>query len=89
MAEYGTKVEDLKPNPDLERGRGTAKGVYYGGIAVTGTQGPNAPSFALIALEMDTLIDLWDQIMAPTPLNQNATYKVALFQQSDVVKEAE
>ena len=29
--EFGTSIEGLRPNTEMERGKGTAKGVYYAG----------------------------------------------------------
>lgn len=81
---FGAKVEGLKPNTQMERGRGMAEGVFYAGVAATGRQGPSAPTFTLIADDAETLEGLWDQLMYPKPLNRKATYNVCIFQRSDV-----
>lgn len=85
--EFGTQVADLKPNTDTERGRGTAKGIFYAGIAATARQGPTAPAFTIIASDLDTLEGLWDQLMEPTELNRKATYDVCIFQRRDVTED--
>lgn len=88
--EFGTKVEDLKPNTDMERGKGTAKGVFYAGIAATGRIGPTSPAFAIIATDIETLEVLWYQLMGGlTPLNRKATYPVCIFQRRDVREESQ
>lgn len=83
--EFGTEVTGLKANTEMERGKGSAKGVYYAGIAATGRQGSGASPFTLIASDMETLEEIWDQLMHPTPLNKKATYQVAIFQKSNVL----
>lgn len=75
----------MDANEELKRVKCSASGVCYQGIAATGKRSPDAPTLTLIAVDIEALILLWNEIMG-VELDQRAVYPVALFSQRDITE---
>lgn len=69
---------DHLKEPTLERVKGSAEGFYYKGVGAV-----MSPSFILVAPDMESLHRLWGRL-TQVPLNEEATYPLAVFAQKDV-----
>lgn len=68
---------DHLQQPNIERKRGAAKGIYYTGIALT------SADFILIAPNIEKLREQW-AIFTEAPLNEEKCVEVGLFSARDI-----
>lgn len=76
----------LKPQRTLKKKRGTAKGTYFEGMAVTLSLTIGTPAFSVVAADMETLRKVWARLV-DIPLDESGIVNVSLFRESDTTTE--